>query len=187
MAEISLERSGLAQTAVVSVVTLIALVLLGLVFAYWTWAWLAPSPLARAQVEQASPRVESAYGLFGGARSNPLAIAPTGLAIKLLGIAAAAGGRRGYAVVQLEAREIRAVREGEDVAPGIRLAEVHADHVVLARNGARETLAWPEKNAGNREKLAPPGNNNMTRESVALPPASTPAESPARRDRDRDR
>ena len=58
---------------------------------------------------------------------------------------AASGGRRGYAVVQLEAKQILAVHEGEDVAPGIRLAEVHADHVILERNGVRETLAWPEK------------------------------------------
>jgi general secretion pathway protein C len=31
------------------------------------------------------------------------------------------------------------------VAPGLRLAEVHVDHVVLERNGVREALAWPEK------------------------------------------
>jgi len=35
------------------------------------------------------------------------------------------------------------VREGEDLAPGIRLAEVGTDHVILERGGARETLAWP--------------------------------------------
>lgn len=171
MAAISLGQSGLAQTIVVSTVTLVALVLLGLLLAYWTWAWFAPGPLPRAQVVEAMPRVESAYGLFGGARSTPLTIAPTGLAIKLLGIAAASGGRRGYAVVQLEAKEIRAVREGEDVAPGVRLAEVHADYVVLERNGARETLAWPER-------------NSATRETAALPLKNTPAEPRIRRERD---
>ncbi len=146
MQDISLDRSSLAQTAVVSLVTLAALVLLGLVLAYWTWAWLAPRPEPRAQATaEPGGRVESAYGLFGSVQRDRNIAVPTGIAIKLLGVVAASGGRRGYAVVQLEARQILAVREGEDVAPGIRLAEVHTDHVILERNGTRETLAWPEK------------------------------------------
>ena len=147
MQEISLDRSSLAQTAVVSLVTLAALVLLGVVLAYWTWAWLAPRPEPRAQAaaEPGGVRIASANGLFGSAQRDQNIAAPTGIAIKLLGVVAASGGRRGYAIVQLEANQILAVREGEDVAPGIRLAEVHADHVILERSGARETLAWPEK------------------------------------------
>ena len=144
MREISLDRSSLAQTAVVSLVTLAALALLGVVLAYWTWVWLAPRPEPRAQATaEPGGRIESAYGLFGSAQRN--AAAPTGIAIKLLGVVAASGGRRGHAVVQIDARQTIVVREGEDIAPGIRLAEVHTDHVILERNGARETLAWPEK------------------------------------------
>lgn len=146
MQAISLERWSLAQTAVVSLVTFAALALLGLVLAYWTWAWLAPRPEPRAPAAvPAGGRVEVAYGLFGGAQRG---VAPTtGIAIKLLGVVAATAGRRGYAVMRLEPREILAVREGEDVAPGIRLAEVHPDHVILVRNGARESLVWPQKGA----------------------------------------
>ena len=73
--------------------------------------------------------------------------APTGIAIKLLGVVAASAGRRGYAVLQLEAKQILAVHEGEDVTPGLRLAEVRPDHVILERGGMRETLAFPEKKA----------------------------------------
>jgi general secretion pathway protein C len=72
-------------------------------------------------------------------------VAPTGMAIKLLGVVAASGGRRGYAVVQLEAKQILAVHEGEDVTPGLRLAEVHPDHIILERGGVRETLTWPQQ------------------------------------------
>jgi general secretion pathway protein C len=50
-------------------------------------------------------------------------------------------------VLQLEGREILAVAKGEDVAPGIRLVEVHPDRILLERNGARETLAWPGNKA----------------------------------------
>jgi len=45
----------------------------------------------------------------------------------------------------LDGKQIVATREGEEIASGIRLAEVATDHVVLDRNGVRETLAWPEK------------------------------------------
>jgi hypothetical protein len=42
-------------------------------------------------------------------------------------------------------RQIVTVREGEDIAPGLRLGEVATDHVVLERGGTREILAWPMK------------------------------------------
>jgi general secretion pathway protein C len=131
----------------VLVVTLAALVLLGFVLAYWTWVWLGPRPVPRAQTAVQPPgRADSSYGLFGNVQRDPNIAAPTGVAIKLLGVAAVSSGRRGYAVLKLEGRQILAVHEGEDVAAGIRLAEVHTDYVILERNGTRETLSWPEKN-----------------------------------------
>jgi general secretion pathway protein C len=50
-------------------------------------------------------------------------------------------------VLRLDSKKILAVLQGQDVVPGLRLAEVHVDHIVLERSGARETLAWPEKNS----------------------------------------
>jgi general secretion pathway protein C len=147
MQQVSLDRSNLAQTAVVTLATIAALALLVLVAAYWTWVWFAPLPESRAPAAADTGTAAGAAGaLFGSMRRDPNAPAPTGIAIRLLGVVAATGGRRGYAVVQLEAKEILAVREGEDVAPGIRLAEVGTDRVILERGGNRETLAWPEKN-----------------------------------------
>lgn len=158
MQAISLERSSFAQTAVVSLVTFAALALLGLVLAYWTWAWLAPRPEPRAQaavqtdgrgVGSTAGPTQAAYGLFGSARRD--GAAPTASAVRLLAVVAAAGGRSGnrsgYAVLRLDAKQVIAVREGGEIEPGVRLAEVHADHVVLERSGVRETLAWPERNA----------------------------------------
>ena len=185
MAEISFERSTTAQTAAVSLAMLIALVLLGSVLAYWTWAWLAPSPTPRTQAVEAAPKIESAYGLFGAAPRNADTMARTGLAIKLLGTVAATRGRRGYAVLQVDAKESLAVREGEDVTPGVRLAEVHADRVVFERNGARETLAWPEANSTTRQKLPPPVNNYQARENAAPPLQSAPLQSPPEKPRSR--
>lgn len=148
----SLERSSFAQTAVVSLVTFAALALLGLVLAYWTWAWLAPRPEPHAQAAvETGGRVEAAYGLFGSVRRDHNGAAPAAIAIKLLGVVAASGNRsgnrRGYAVLRLDAKKTVAVLQGAEVEPGLRLVEVHVDHIVLERNGARETLAWPEKNS----------------------------------------
>ncbi|MCX7143479.1 MAG: ABC transporter substrate-binding protein, partial [Proteobacteria bacterium] len=45
-----LGRSSLAQTAVVSLLTLAAVAACGLALAYWTWTWFAPRPEPRAEV-----------------------------------------------------------------------------------------------------------------------------------------
>ena len=144
MRRIQFGRSNLAQTAFVSFLRLAALVLLGLVLAYWSWTWLGPRPEPRVETTaEPTGRMASANELFG--RVERGADAPTGSAIKLLGVVAAAGGKPGYAVVRLDAKQVVAVRAGEEVAPGIRLEKVFPDHVILQRNAVRETLAWPER------------------------------------------
>lgn len=148
MQQLSFDRSNVVQTTAVALVTVAALALLALMAAYWTWEWFAPRPEPRAQVvANLGGHAVIANGLFGNLelKRDRNSAAPTGIAIRLLGIVAATAGRRGYAVMQLESKEILAVREGEDIAPGIRLAEVGNDHLILERGGNRETLTWPEK------------------------------------------
>ncbi len=79
------------------------------------------------------------------------ALAPTALASLatlaapgLLGVVAASGRQPGYALLRIDAKQTAAVREGAEIQPGVRLAEVRADHVVIERNGVREALAWPK-------------------------------------------
>ncbi len=144
------QSSSLAQTALVSTVLLLSLLLLGFVLAYWTWVWLAPRAEARLDVAaEGVVQLAAANSLFGTVQRDRNSAAPTGIAIKLQGVMAAPAGnpvgQRGYAVVLLDGKQNLAVHEGEDIAPGIRLAEVYPDHVILERNGARESLAWPEK------------------------------------------
>jgi len=142
----ALGRPDIARVAIVYAATLSALALLGTVLAYWTWMAFAPRAEPRlSPAAEAATRAASAQGLFGGSPRDRAATAPAGRAIRLFGIVAATGDHPGYAVVRLEARSSLAVRVGENIAPGIRLVEVHPDHVVLDRNGARETLDWPRK------------------------------------------
>ena len=124
--------------------TLTAASLLGMVAAYWSWAFLAPAPAPRAPpLAEYAGSSSSARGLFGSVKVG--AAAATSSAVRLTGVVAASSGRRGHAVLRLDGKKTLAVLQGEDVEPGLRLAEVHADHIVLERNGVRETLAWPEK------------------------------------------
>ena len=127
-----------------SLATLAALAFLGVVLGYWGWAWLAPPAIARAP---AAVTVEigsatSSGNLFGARRSG---IGASSGAVRLMGVMAASAGQLGNAVLRLDAKRIVAVRQGDEVEPGLRLAEVHVDRIVLERNGARETLALPEK------------------------------------------
>jgi len=124
--------------------TLAAASLLGVVLAYWSWALLAPVPAPRAPpAADPAGTISSARELFGIAKAD--AGAATSSAVRLTGVVAASGGRRGHAVLRLDGKRTVAVLQGEDVEPGLRLAEVHADRIVLERDGARETLAWPKK------------------------------------------
>ena len=127
-------------------VTLAALAFLGVILAYWSWVWFAPSAVPRAPAAvQLAGRAAAADGLFGAAQQGAGAAAAGSGALRLMGVMAAADGQGGQAVLRLDGKRSLAVLEGEDIVPGLRLTEVHVDHIVLERNGVRETLALPEK------------------------------------------
>ncbi|HQQ64235.1 MAG TPA: type II secretion system protein N [Pseudomonadales bacterium] len=131
------------QTATVLLLRVAAIAGMAMVLAHWTWIWFAPRAGDVAPpASEGHVATDSAYLLFG---QPPVASAPaaTGMAIRLLGIVAATAGQDGYAVVQLDTKKILAVRKGQELAPGIRLLEVGADHLLLERGGVRETLSLP--------------------------------------------
>ena len=154
----SFKTQSVFQTVIVSLATILSLVVFGVMLAYWTWIWVLPPSGAHARVfVSADSRIDAAYGLFGITQQNPATMGSVstdsllnGSAIRLLGIVsattdAASTGRRGYALVQLNASETIAVHEGENLSPGLRLAEVANDHLILERGGIRQTLTWLEK------------------------------------------
>ena len=144
--QFSIDRTQLAQSAAVTVVNIAALALLGLAGGYWTWQWFAPQPEPPSPVQaDAGGQIASALELFGTVQRESSALAPTGTAIRLLGVIAATEGREAFAIVVVDGKQIIAARKGKEIVPGITLAEVAPDHVVLDRNGVRESLAWPEK------------------------------------------
>lgn len=137
-------RLNFATSVIARVSKTGALSLLGFVLAYWTWAWCAPAALARAaDVAEPVSGLANAGNLFGRSHGDAPATAPTGLAIKLLGVIAAGPGGSGYALLQLGAGKTQVVRAGGYLAPGILLEQVLPQQVILQRNGSRETLVWP--------------------------------------------
>ncbi len=146
MSGIASSRADAAQTALVYLTLLMALALLAAILAYWTRTWfIAPPEPAGELATAVTGNVTPVGELFGIAQPQAPLAAAAGPDISLSGVAAASGGGRGYAIVQLDGKEILAVPEGGNIASDVRLAEVHPDHVVLERNGAREVLVWPEK------------------------------------------
>ena len=137
-------RSNRVQTAIHYTSKAVALSLLGLVLAYWTWAWCAPLPLPpSASIAEPASRLAAANRLFGGLPAAGHTDAPTGLAVKLLGVMAGNPAGAGYALLQLDAKKTQLVRAGGYLAPGIRVEQVFPQQVILQRNGVRETLVWP--------------------------------------------
>jgi general secretion pathway protein C len=109
----------------------------------------APSKTATSTL----PPVQSVakWHLFGnpqGGIAAQAAHAPTTtLKLVLRGTLALADARQGIAMIEDEHGGERAYKVGEEVSEGAKLAEVYADHVVLSREGASETLNLPQPEA----------------------------------------
>jgi len=102
--------------------------LLGIWLARWTWVLFAPaSPAVPPANWEASG---DAARLFGTASvTDAGSILPMDN-IKLVGVFA--HRTRGFAVMQIDDKQV-GVAQGEEIKPGIRLAETYPDHVMIER------------------------------------------------------
>jgi general secretion pathway protein C len=73
------------------------------------------------------------------------ASADTSTNIRALGVMAEGSTGRGIALIGVEGKPPKAVRAGEAIAPGIVLAEVRRDGVVVNRSGAMEQIRLATK------------------------------------------
>ncbi|GGA86849.1 hypothetical protein GCM10011521_26610 [Arenimonas soli] len=139
MRAVSFDSPALLQTTIVSLLNTLALACLAAVLAYWTWRWVLPAPEPSVGSSQAASGA-GAGELFGSA---PAGVVVSAAGIRLLGVVAAADGYPGYALLQVDGQPIVAAQAGTTLAPGLRLAEVHARQVVLERAGVSEVLLLP--------------------------------------------
>lgn len=112
---------------------------LGTLLARWSWILLG-SPATVTAIVPGHGVSENAGKLFGVATPLSAATAAAVPNVKLIGVFATQSGQSGFAVLKLdEQRQVGAV-VGENVAPGVKLLQVHADRVVLERAGVQQKV-----------------------------------------------
>lgn len=74
--------------------------------------------------------------------ASPALISAAAQSFRLYGVRAGGGGS-GSAIIGTPDGRQASFAVGDEIAPGVRLQSVEADHVVLARGGSRTPLSFP--------------------------------------------
>jgi general secretion pathway protein C len=149
---------------------LAALVLSGWLVGRWVLYFAAPAetpaaaPRERVSLESAAQALADAH-LFGMAATRAGGEALSNLNIKLRGVLA---GTSGFAILNTGERD-QTTRVGSEVVPGVVLEAVHAQHVVLRRNGALERVNLEERQQLAAVPASPDPSRRARSRSVAAP------------------
>lgn len=163
-------RPGLLGAAVVLGLVLV----LAYQLAYWTWVFVSPPRIAASAPPAAQVDLAAIARMFGAAPpAGSAATSSSGLRLK--GVVAPTPGVAASAIFSTGSGRDIAVYVGREVQPGVKLAEVHPDHVLVSRGGASEridieaarSLAATGPNAGPRQggfrlNVARTGTNAFT-------------------------
>ena len=95
------------------------------------------NPAARTQAADIAPIA----GLFGARAGD----GPGD--IRLVGVIAQGKSGEGIALLSIDSKPAVALRAGDDIGPGITLAEVRSDRVVINRSGVPQEIRLPGKPA----------------------------------------
>jgi general secretion pathway protein C len=160
-----IDRARHAEAALLCCALLAALALWLLVRLVWTLlprgdaAFDTPLHVAGNAAGAVPAQSIAKWHLFGSTPLRPGAgpgAPATTLSLILRGTVADRDPRAGIAVISDPDNGERALRVGEEVAPGARLAGVYADHVVLEHEGSEETLKLPrDRNLAPADVLRP--------------------------------
>lgn len=109
----------------------------------------APARLLSAEAQAALIATVDPFVRGPGAQGTAAAAAAApAVDLQLFGVRASQGSVPGSAILGPADGEQRSFAVGDEVAPGVKLAAVHFDHVVLARGTARQTLHMPGSENG---------------------------------------
>ena len=129
------------RSSVGTLILVVLVLLLAWQLAYWFWRFAAPTPRASATTDAPAVDRAAVARLFGAAPpagSTATASASSGLRLK--GVIAPTPGIAASAIFSTGAARDVSVYIDNEVQPGVRLVEVHPDHVILSRAGARERI-----------------------------------------------
>jgi hypothetical protein len=129
----------------IDLLELVLVATLGVGLAHVTWLTIAPrtagAPGAVAQSAQPPPGALAARHMFGAPRSDSTAKrVDTATGLVLLGVFSSAEPSAGRAILGLQGSRPVLVAAGEPIADGVELLEVHADHVIVLRQGMPERI-----------------------------------------------
>src|SRR5689334_18873925 len=99
--------------------------------AYWTWVFLTPGPVG-STTSQPAVDLAAVAKLFG---ANAPGEMTTASGLKLKGVIAPTAGNEASAIFSSGAGRDKAVYIGGEIEPGMKLAGVHPDHVLVSRAG----------------------------------------------------
>lgn len=129
------------RSAFGTLVLVVLVLLLAWQLAYWFWRFAAPAPRPAPPATAARVDMAAIARLFGAAPpagSTGTATASSGLRLK--GVVAPTPGVAASAIFSTGSGRDISVYIDNEVQPGVRLVEVHPDHAILSRAGARERV-----------------------------------------------
>jgi general secretion pathway protein C len=118
------------------------------------WRPAAPRTLS---AEAQSAVLAAVDPFFRSASTAPRAGAEAPLDLQLFGTRLGSDGVPGSAILGQPEGEQGSYVVGEEVAPGVKLAAVHFDHVDLDRGGIRQSLYMPDAQAEGAPSAGPSG------------------------------
>jgi general secretion pathway protein C len=142
------ERIGISGANLPRACTVVLVLALAATITGWALDFTArrtPSePVRPVTVGNPAPRTQAAdiapiaflFGALPGA---------DGSNIKLVGVIAQGKRGQGIALLAVDDRPPLALRAGREIAEGVTLAEVRADHVLVSRSGAIQEIRLPAK------------------------------------------
>ncbi len=144
----------LRQGGWISLLEIALIAALGISLAHWTWVFLTPRAIAASAVaaqleaQRAAPSLKrNLFGVAQEGKTTPVADASPASGIRLLGILSRGAKGGGRAIFTLENGKPKTVESGSQIATGLVLKEVHADHVLIARNGSIERMKLDRRTA----------------------------------------
>ncbi|MEP7069363.1 MAG: type II secretion system protein N [Usitatibacter sp.] len=152
-------QPGAAKSGVIGTLALVALVLLlAFQLAHWTWVFVAPVEVAAIPEGAPAINLGAVAKLFGADAPKSSSGAVASLSgLRLKGVIAPDAGPAASAIFSTGAGKDIAVFVDSDVQPGVKLAEVKPDYVVVSRAGVRERIDLE------RPRAAPPGQSASAR------------------------
>ena len=140
--------------------------------AYWAMQLFKPPvrPVAAPpRVAQAEIRPDAAATLFGNRKGN----AAPASNYQLRGVIFSGSPRDSVAIISADGKPPVAIRVDMEVAPDVKVKEVHRDYVLLSDGGATKRIDLPESAKGLEGLAAAPAAARPAAPSPAAPPAAT--------------